>query len=108
MSAVEDLLQEGVCGVIQNIKQSGINFWILTGDKLETAEFICKSVKLKEEHNEFIKLVNISNPKEILKKVDYYKTNDKKLDEVRVDSVGSFFRRANSIKNYIYLIYLSF
>lgn len=83
VSAVEDLLQEGVASTIQNIKQAGINFWILTGDKLETAEFICKSVKLKEEHNEFVKLVGIEDPKEMLKKIDYYENHDKKICEVK-------------------------
>ena len=79
---MEDLLQEGVASTIQNIKQSGINFWILTGDKLETAEFICKSVKLKEEHNEFLKMVGISDPKEMLQLVDYYEKYNKNNDEV--------------------------
>ena len=79
---MEDLLQENVPTTIQNIKQSGINFWILTGDKLETAEFICKSVKLKEEHNEFVKLVGITDPKEMLRQIDYHERNNKNIDEV--------------------------
>lgn len=82
MSAVEDLLQNGVADTIQNIKQAGINFWILTGDKLETAEFICKSVKLKEDHNQFVKLVGIEDPKEMLRQIDYFENQEKKLDEV--------------------------
>lgn len=55
---------------------------MLTGDKLETAEFICRSVKLKEEHNEFVKMVGLSDPKEMLKLVDFHERNDKNIDEV--------------------------
>ena len=39
-SGIEDKLQENVKEVIQDILAAGIKVWMLTGDKLETAENI--------------------------------------------------------------------
>ncbi len=36
-TAIEDKLQEEVGETIAAIKEAGINIWVLTGDKLETA-----------------------------------------------------------------------
>jgi P-type E1-E2 ATPase len=36
-SAIEDKLQEDVGATIRDIKKAGINVWVLTGDKVETA-----------------------------------------------------------------------
>lgn len=36
-TAIEDELQEDVEETIKSIKEAGIKFWMLTGDKLETA-----------------------------------------------------------------------
>ena len=36
-TAIEDELQEEVGDTIKSIKEAGIKFWMLTGDKLETA-----------------------------------------------------------------------
>lgn len=74
-----------MASTIQNIKQSGINFWILTGDKLETAEFICKSVKLKEEHNEFVKFVGLTDFIDLLKLVDFNERHNKNIQEVLIN-----------------------
>ena len=40
ITAVEDLLQEGVPEVIEDFHKAGIKFWMITGDKMETAENI--------------------------------------------------------------------
>ena len=45
-TAVEDKLQEGVPNTIRDLLKAGIKVWMLTGDKLETAENIAKSCKL--------------------------------------------------------------
>ena len=42
-TAIEDKLQENVDNVIQDILNANIKIWMLTGDKLETAENIGKS-----------------------------------------------------------------
>jgi len=45
-TAVEDKLQENVPQVIEDLIESNIKVWMLTGDKLETAENIGFSCKL--------------------------------------------------------------
>lgn len=48
-TAVEDKLQDQAPETIQYLKECGINFWLLTGDKLETAISIsaaCNILKL--------------------------------------------------------------
>ena len=45
-TAVEDRLQDDVPQTINALQQGGIKIWMLTGDKLETAENIGYSCKL--------------------------------------------------------------
>ncbi len=45
-TAIEDKLQENVGETIDFIKRAGIRFWVLTGDKIETAINIAFSCKL--------------------------------------------------------------
>jgi phospholipid-translocating P-type ATPase (flippase) len=45
-SAVEDRLQDHVPETLENLLRAGIKVWVLTGDKLETAENIAKSCNL--------------------------------------------------------------
>lgn len=45
-SAVEDKLQKDVPETIADLLRANIKVWMLTGDKLETAENIAKSCKL--------------------------------------------------------------
>lgn len=46
ITAIEDKLQEGVPEAIVTIKAAGIRFWVLTGDKTETAVEIVRACKL--------------------------------------------------------------
>lgn len=60
-SAIEDKLQEGVPECIAELKKAGMNIWVLTGDKQETAINIsvaCNLV-LPEEHMKHV-IVNAS------------------------------------------------
>ena len=45
-TAVEDRLQDDVPQTIHSLQAAGIKIWMLTGDKLETAENIGHSCKL--------------------------------------------------------------
>uniref|UniRef100_A0A915E3K7 Phospholipid-transporting ATPase n=1 Tax=Ditylenchus dipsaci TaxID=166011 RepID=A0A915E3K7_9BILA len=45
-TAIEDKLQEGVTDTIESLRQAGIQVWLLTGDKLETALNIAQSCHL--------------------------------------------------------------
>lgn len=46
LTGVEDKLQEGVRPTLEALRNAGIHVWMLTGDKLETAECIAKSSRL--------------------------------------------------------------
>ena len=52
-SGVEDRLQDGVPETIAALREAMIKVWMLTGDKLETAENIGLSCKLLEADNTF-------------------------------------------------------
>lgn len=47
ITGVEDMLQEDVCHTLENIRNAGINVWMLTGDKIETAICIAISSGIK-------------------------------------------------------------
>ena len=55
-TAVEDRLQDKVPEVINELQNSGIKIWMLTGDKLETAENIGESCKLIKPGMNIIRL----------------------------------------------------
>lgn len=46
LTAIEDRLQDGVPETISSLREAGIQIWILTGDKEETALNIAKSCQL--------------------------------------------------------------
>jgi P-type E1-E2 ATPase len=48
-TAVEDRLQDNVPETINDLQNAGIKIWMLTGDKLETAENIGYSCKLLKQ-----------------------------------------------------------
>lgn len=50
-TAIEDKLQDGVPESIRVLKEAGINLWMLTGDKLETALEIARSCALIDGRN---------------------------------------------------------
>ena len=47
-TAIDDLLQEDVGKTIYDLRSAGIQVWVLTGDKVETAINIGYSCKLLE------------------------------------------------------------
>lgn len=61
-TAVEDRLQDNVPQTINDLQEAGIKIWMLTGDKLETAENIGYSCKLLK--NDMI-VWRISNKAEV-------------------------------------------
>jgi phospholipid-translocating ATPase len=47
-TGVEDKLQEDVLQTIETLRLAGIQVWMLTGDKIETAKCIAISAGLKD------------------------------------------------------------
>ncbi|KAL6069954.1 Phospholipid-transporting ATPase IA [Balamuthia mandrillaris] len=57
-SAVEDKLQEGVPQTLESLRQAGINIWVLTGDKQETAVNIGYSSQVLDSSMKLLYLTN--------------------------------------------------
>ena len=57
-TAIEDKLQLGVANTITMLKKAGIKFWILTGDKIETAVNIGYSCGLLTDDTNLVYLVD--------------------------------------------------
>jgi len=55
-TAVEDKLQENVPQTIADLIRANIKVWMLTGDKLETAENIAKSCKLIQDQMQIMRV----------------------------------------------------
>ena len=55
-TVVEDKLQDGVPDTIQSLHEANIKVWMLTGDKLETAESIGYSTRLQTPQMDLIRV----------------------------------------------------
>jgi magnesium-transporting ATPase (P-type) len=68
VTALEDVLQDNVKSVIKEFIEANINVWMLTGDKLDTAESIGYSCKLLMEDTEVFKIrdTDITNIEQVL------------------------------------------
>lgn len=65
ISGVEDKLQVNVQITIESLRNAGINIWMLTGDKVETATCIAISAGLKNKSQRFRFLKEVKNKDEI-------------------------------------------
>lgn len=74
-TAIEDQLQDEVPETIKFMREAGINVWVLTGDKVETAINIGFSSNLLSKNMTLIKIIN-ENPESIKKTI---KTGSKKI-----------------------------
>lgn len=63
-TAVEDKLQDRVPETIQFMRDAGVRIWVLTGDKLETAENIGYSANLLNR-SMHVEIVNAASPEEL-------------------------------------------
>jgi phospholipid-translocating ATPase len=81
VTGVEDKLQKDVGKTIEDLRNAGIVVWILTGDKVETAQCIAISTRLKRKNQEWFELVNLSadEVKQKLKEFGTSATNSKKV-----------------------------
>ena len=64
---VEDKLQDRVPQTIKEIKSAGIKFWVLTGDKVNTAENIGFSCNLISRQQKIFKLLCLDDDEERIK-----------------------------------------
>lgn len=73
-TAVEDMLQDEVPETIESLLQAGINIWILTGDKQETAINIGYSCRLLTSETPLI-MLNSNDLREMRTRIVRYKNN---------------------------------
>ena len=71
-TVVEDKLQDKVPETIKELRTAGIKIWVLTGDKLDTAENIGYSCNLLSKEQKLFILKNISNDDDKNVKEDPY------------------------------------
>jgi len=69
-TAIEDKLQEGVPESIKAIKKAGINLWVLTGDKIETAINIGYSAGLLDD-SMVREVIETADPRGIKEQMDH-------------------------------------
>lgn len=60
-TGIEDRLQDGVPETIASLRKAGLQIWVLTGDKQETAVNIAYACKLLD-HDEEIITLNAESP----------------------------------------------
>jgi phospholipid-translocating ATPase len=73
VTGVEDMLQRDVAQTIENMRKAGICVWILTGDKVETAECIAISTRLKTKDQKYYEMVNVTNSSEVRVKLEEFR-----------------------------------
>ncbi|KAL4478641.1 hypothetical protein ABPG74_006876 [Tetrahymena malaccensis] len=71
VTAVEDKLQDEVGSTIQSIREAGIKFWVLTGDKKETAINISHSAQIIDSDTQIIDIED-RDLQLIKQKIRYY------------------------------------
>lgn len=69
VTGVEDKLQLHVQRTIEDLKSAGIQIWMLTGDKVETATSIAISSGLKAKRNDLFFMREITNKLECADKI---------------------------------------
>lgn len=70
VTGVEDKLQNNIEGTIESLKAAGIQVWMLTGDKVETATSIAISSGLKTRRNKLFFMRELTKKSQILEKLD--------------------------------------
>jgi phospholipid-translocating ATPase len=70
ITGVEDKLQEDVCNTLENLRNAGIQVWMLTGDKVETATCIAISAGIKSTAQDTFLMKELVDPIEITNKLN--------------------------------------
>ena len=110
VSALEDKLQDDVSKDIKRFIESGINFWMITGDKMDTAESIGYSCGIFSEDCEIYKIRDTTNVKKVIKEMEKIseeidridselnnitKTHEKMFEKIK----GKYRKRFNSFND---------
>ena len=72
VSGVEDQLQFEVLQTFETLRQAGIQIWMLTGDKIETAKCVAISTGLKSRQESVFEIRDLTNKNEILVAIERF------------------------------------
>jgi len=92
ITAIEDKLQEGVPEAIVTIKAAGIRFWVLTGDKTETAVEIVRACRLFTEDMTLSYLVDCTSPEHAVQILEAAQEKLKGASEAGLIMDGTFVK----------------
>ena len=81
ITALEDKLQDRVKNDIEDFIEAGINFWMITGDKMDTAETIGYSCGIISEDSEVYKIRDNKKVEAVIEEMEKIKEKIKKSDE---------------------------
>ena len=80
VSALEDKLQNEVENDIKKFIEAGINFWMITGDKMDTAESIGYSCGIFSEDSEIYKIKDTNDVNEVIETMKEISKDIDKID----------------------------
>lgn len=112
-TAIEDKLQDDVAITINSLKDAGIKFWVLTGDKIETAINIGYSCGLLSDKLEKI-IIDGKESAEVEYMIDTklnYLKKKERLEEIALVISGDALihaskgNSAQKVRNFIYIIF---
>ena len=87
VTGVEDKLQEDVLKTIETLRSAGIQVWMLTGDKNETAKCIAISAGLKNRRQSMFEIKDVTNVTDLMRELNELETKvvvDKKAAQVMI------------------------
>ncbi|CAD8047447.1 unnamed protein product [Paramecium sonneborni] len=93
ITGVEDKLQEDVCQTLENIRNAGINVWMLTGDKIETAICIAISSGIKSGTQEIFQLKEITDEETLQQRLQQFETRTNQLLVIDGTSLTTAFKK---------------
>lgn len=72
VTGVEDRLQDDVALVIESLRNAGIQIWMLTGDKVETATCIAISAGFKRRNQPIFSMRDMTDPQEVSRELEQF------------------------------------
>jgi phospholipid-translocating ATPase len=72
VTGVEDMLQDKVAEVIESLRNAGIQVWMLTGDKVETATCIAISAGFKRRTQPIFYMRDMVDTMEATQKIEEF------------------------------------
>ena len=93
VTALEDKLQKDVEKDIKKFIEAGINFWMITGDKMDTAESIGYSCGIFSEDSEIFKIKEINNEKEVIQMMEDISEKINKINNELIEITNNHHKK---------------